>query len=130
MSYDASRRLHGAHGPLEDPSVGHRGMTPRTTGHRTNFEVMGMREVREGVILEVKVFPGSKRRGLKFEEGRIVCHLKSKPERGKANEELIKTLREIFSHEVEIISGKRSRRKEVLIRGAKVEEVEEKLKGL
>ncbi len=89
-----------------------------------------MWEGKEGVILEVKVIPGSRRREVKKSNGILICRLESEPTRGKANEELIKTLRKIFSREIEIISGKKSRRKRILIRGASLEEVEEKLKGI
>ena len=55
---------------------------------------------------------------IKVEENRIVVGLTSKPERGKANAELVKKIAKYFSvpkSHVKIISGLKSRRKIVEI---------------
>ena len=68
------------------------------------------------MILEIKVQPNSKRRKLLFID-RLHCkaNLKSSPEDGKANKELIKLLSKYFKVEAKIIKGKTSKNKLVKI---------------
>jgi len=49
------------------------------------------------VIIEIKVVPGSGRSGCKLEGKRLKCFLKSPPEKGKANKELVSYLAKMLN---------------------------------
>lgn len=71
------------------------------------------------IVLEFKVIPNSKTQG--FEQssgGQLKCRLKSKPEGGKANEELIKFLAKklnISTDNIKLLRGATSRNKLIKI---------------
>ena len=71
------------------------------------------------LIIEVKVTPSSGRQKfVKDKSGGIKCFLKSAPEDGKANEELIKLLAKklsILKNDIKLILGATSRRKRIKI---------------
>jgi uncharacterized protein (TIGR00251 family) len=71
------------------------------------------------LIIEVKVSPGSGRSAWKIDKsGVLKVYLKSPPERGLANEELVKSLAyalKVPLKEVTIISGQTSRNKRIKI---------------
>ena len=70
-------------------------------------------------IFEVKVFPGSGRKGWAIDKsGNLKCYLKSPAEQGKANDELIKNIAKalgITQNRVSIISGELSRKKRIRV---------------
>ncbi len=74
-----------------------------------------------GRAIKVKAVPRSKKRGLLGIEGDIIkIGLKSPPEEGKANEELIAFLSEylrVKRSDIKIIKGMASRNKTVFIKG-------------
>lgn len=83
-----------------------------------------------GTLLRVKVKASSE----KFEVGETNPwrnHLKIKvsspAEKGKANRELLNELKSILDRDVEIISGRKSREKKLLIKKDLVEEVKKSL---
>lgn len=67
------------------------------------------------LVIEVKVVPGSKKQLFGLDkQGVIKCMLKSQPENGKANDELIKLLSktlQIPPKEIKIICGQTGRKK-------------------
>ncbi len=65
------------------------------------------------MILELTVFPKSKKFSIVQKDGKIKVHLKSAPEHNKANLELIKELSKLFNCQVRIISGLKSKAKKV-----------------
>lgn len=71
------------------------------------------------LIVEIKVVPSSGRLEIKLDKnGELKCWLKSVPENGKANAELVKFLAktlDITQERVSIISGQASRRKRINI---------------
>ena len=71
------------------------------------------------LVFDVKVVPLSGSFGFfKDKNGELKCHLKSAPEKGRANQELIKGLAKILGipqADVEIIAGEVSRKKKVKI---------------
>lgn len=71
------------------------------------------------LILEVKVVPSSGKSECKLDKsGRLKCYLKSAPERGQANAELIKLFAKslkLTQNDVEIIAGATSRTKTLKI---------------
>lgn len=85
---------------------------------------MRMSEVKEGLILEVFVKPSSKEFRLVVDEDEIVVYCKEDPVGGKVNRELTKEFRRLFRREVQLVSGFASRRKKLLLRGAKKNELE------
>lgn len=68
----------------------------------------------------IKVIPSSGRSGCHIDKnGSIKCALKSPPEKGKANEELIRLIAEkldLSRHDVSILLGKTARTKTVHIK--------------
>ncbi|MDP3698446.1 MAG: DUF167 domain-containing protein [Nanoarchaeota archaeon] len=61
--------------------------------------------------LKIKVIPQSGRTELKEENGKLKLYLKSAPEKGKANIELIKYFKKEYKLSVRIKSGETSRQK-------------------
>ena len=83
-------------------------------------------EVKEGIILNVKVNPGVSNfelKGINSWRGNLRISVSSEAEKGKANEELLEELEETLSHKVEIVAGVKSREKKLLVRGATKTEV-------
>ncbi len=79
-------------------------------------------KTKHGTIVPVQVIPGSKEfavPGIDEWDGSLKVRLQKKPERGKANKELVEKLRKFFKTEVEIIAGKKKQRKKLLIHGEK-----------
>lgn len=71
------------------------------------------------LIIEVKVVPSSGKQLCKLDKsGMLKCYLKSAPERGLANAELIKLFAHALAlpqHAIEIIAGHASRNKKIKI---------------
>ena len=63
--------------------------------------------------INIKVYPDSGKQDIKKEGGNYKVYLKKRPEKGKANLELIKLLKKEFGKNVRIIKGKTSKRKMV-----------------
>jgi hypothetical protein len=66
------------------------------------------------VNLEVKVITGAKKREMRLEGSRLKVRLVARPVKGKANEELIAYIAEIFGvkrREVSIVAGEKETRK-------------------
>ncbi|MBW2994792.1 DUF167 domain-containing protein [Candidatus Woesearchaeota archaeon] len=62
--------------------------------------------------IKVKVKPGAKKTEiLGFENNFLVIKIKSMPQKGKANEELIKFLKKQFNKQARIIKGEKSKEK-------------------
>ncbi|RME80157.1 MAG: YggU family protein [Methanobacteriota archaeon] len=72
------------------------------------------------VRIEVRVVPKSKEQGLYIKDGLVKVALTSPPEKGKANEELVKFFKEL-GLDAHIVKGLSSRRKTLEIRGEKDE---------
>ncbi len=70
------------------------------------------------VIIEIKVVPSSGRTGCKLEGTRLKCFLKSPPEKGKANKELVSYLAKklkLSSRDITIMTGATSPLKRVKV---------------
>jgi uncharacterized protein (TIGR00251 family) len=67
------------------------------------------------MIFTAKIIPNCKAFGICFdsEKNEFKIHLKSRPENGKANQELIKELRKLCKSEVRILKGNTSRKKTI-----------------
>lgn len=80
--------------------------------------------------LSVKVIPKSGRSELKFEGKTLKAWLKSAPENGKANDELVRILADKFDipkSTIAIVRGFSSKNKVVDISGISTEEIEKSL---
>ena len=77
---------------------------------------MGIRELRDGVVVDVVINPGSKRFNARICGERIIVDVKGKPENGIANRELVCGLNRLFGSECIIIKGRKSRNKSILIK--------------
>ena len=86
--------------------------------------LMGISEVKEGVILDVNVKPNSREFKIVVEGDEIVVFCKEKPVKGKVNNELLKEFSRLFHNKVELVSGFASRDKRLLIRGFRKSDVE------
>lgn len=63
------------------------------------------------MIIEAKVTPGSKRFSIIMEGDLLRIHLKSNPERNKANIELVNELSSLIGKPIRLVSGITSRKK-------------------
>jgi len=63
-------------------------------------------------------------------DGRFLAHLTSKPERNKANTELVSELSKLFGQRVSLISGQKSKIKKLKIDKLTKEEVMQILAGI
>ena len=85
----------------------------------------------EGCVLPVRAQPGARKAGIKGEQnGALRLAVTAPPEDGRANEALVKLLRELLDlkrSQVELIAGATSREKKFLIRGMTRDAVAEKL---
>ncbi len=92
---------------------------------------IAMRQLEEGVVLSVKVGPGSSRSEVKGVYGEALkVQVASAPEKGKANKELVALLARVLGRsksEVKVYSGARSQRKEILVLEMMEAELKEKL---
>ena len=86
-----------------------------------------LRTSKEGLILEVVVAPRAKRsKFVGFHGGYPKISLAAPPIEGRANEELVSLLKELFGipgRDIELIRGDTSKRKAVLLRGISTEKV-------
>jgi len=92
----------------------------------------GWRFVPDGVEIDVSVSPKSGRSEVQgFDEwrNRLVVKLRSPPEKGEANRELVELLASEFGAKVEVIRGHTSRMKTVLALGD-VAAIEKRLEAL
>ncbi|MBO8173659.1 MAG: YggU family protein [Thermococcus sp.] len=89
-----------------------------------------IKQTKDGIVLLVYVQPNAKKNsieGIDKWKGRIKIKVSGPPVGGKANKELIKFLSKLLGKEVVILRGETSREKDLLIKGATIEEVKEKL---
>ena len=88
-------------------------------------------DAREGAILRVRVTPRCGREELKCDgKEEIGVRLTSPPVKGQANQALIKFLARslgVGKRDIEVVSGLRSRRKTVRVRGLSAAQVQERL---
>ena len=66
-------------------------------------------------IIKVRVVPNSSRSELIIVEGKLKLYLKAVPEKGKANQEVIKFFKKKVGLRVKIKSGEKSREKVLIV---------------
>lgn len=89
-----------------------------------NRRNMNIRHTDEGVVIQVKVIPGSSRSEISeiLDNGQLKIKLNSPPIEGKANKECIKLLSKelkLPKSSIEIVSGDKSRNKIVFLKATK-----------
>ena len=88
-----------------------------------------VRQTFEGVVLDLEISPGAKEtvvHGYNPWRRRIEVRLSERAQNGKANEQLISFLSDLFhinSRNVRIITGPANRKKSLLIIGAKMPDI-------
>ena len=93
-----------------------------------------VRQTSEGVVLDLEISPGAKENtvhGYNPWRKRIEVRLSERARKGKANEQLISFLSDLFhvnSRDVRIITGLTNSKKSLLIVGAKMPEILKLLK--
>ncbi|WP_456467251.1 DUF167 family protein [Methanopyrus sp.] len=84
----------------------------------------------EGTLLQVRVNPDADEtriKGVDEWRGALEIDVSEPPVKGRANRELLRYLRERLDADVELVSGERSREKQVLVKGLEPDEVRERL---
>jgi len=88
-----------------------------------------VRQTSEGVVLDLEISPGAKKtavHGYNPWRKRIEVRLSERAQKGKANEQLISFLSDLFhvnSRDVRIITGSTNSKKSLLIAGAQMLEI-------
>lgn len=84
----------------------------------------------EKTVMKLKVSTGKTNVQLKLDENEevLLIDIKSNPEKGKANKEIIKELKKLFKSEVKILSGLKNKKKVVEICSSK-EKIFNKIKS-
>jgi len=79
-----------------------------------------LHETKDGILIEVRVQPKAGRNELAgIQEGRLKIRLTAAPVEGEANRECLKLLAKIFDipkSDMEIVKGRKSRLKTILVR--------------
>ena len=82
-----------------------------------------IKQTENGVLLEVKVKPNSKKFGFVRKGGKLILEVTSPPKEGKANAEIIRGLKRVLGKDVEIFKGLKSREKIIFVNGAASEDI-------
>jgi len=77
-----------------------------------------MKQTENGVLIALRVKPGSGKFSISSREDFLEIRTKSPAEDNKANQEIVKELSRLFGRKVRIIRGLKSRRKEIFVEGA------------
>ena len=84
---------------------------------------MGIKEVKDGVMLEVYVKPKSRKFSIELKDNEVVICCIEPPVKGKANKEIERELSKLFRRRVVIVSGHRAPHKRILVYGLNSENV-------
>jgi uncharacterized protein (TIGR00251 family) len=90
-----------------------------------------IKQTEEGILADIEVSPNSpkfKIYGYNEWRDEIEVRIKSIPQKGKANQELIKEFSKLTGKDVEIASGQKSRHKTLKVYGINKNEFEEIIK--
>lgn len=77
---------------------------------------MNVKETSQGITFEIKVRTNSDNFRLYHKEESLFIDVRSPPEQGKANTEIVKELSRLFKKNVEIVKGLKSSRKLILVK--------------
>ncbi len=103
-------------------------------GPDRDLETLGLREGRGALLLPLRVRPRAGREGLLgLRAGRLLVAIHEAPERGRANEAVLRLLAEAFAvprSALALVAGATSRDKIVRIAGLSLEEGRRRLRGI
>ena len=85
---------------------------------------MEIQESGNNIILEIRINPSSGKFRFYEKSGKITLNIKSRPDKGKANSEILAGLRKLFGKDVEILKGHKSRNKTILVKDVTEQEIE------
>ena len=86
------------------------------------------RDSEKGVLIEVHATPNARENSVEYNSGMLKVRVKEPPDKGKANKAVVKAVSKALGA-CELISGLTSRRKTLLIRGKRLTDIENLLKG-
>ncbi|MGE5637392.1 MAG: DUF167 family protein [Chloroflexota bacterium] len=90
---------------------------------------MKLIETKDGTIIEIFVKPNQSDFKIMVDYDEILVSSTEEPVKGRVNKEITKELAKFFHARVEIISGLTSKQKQLLVKGLKVQEVQQALSG-
>ncbi len=105
-------------------------------GHKANRQFMpsimfdALREVENGVVVRVRVIPGASKTTLEWYDNwkKSIKFKTTEPaKRGKANRSVLEFFEDLTGKRATLLSGAKSRDKEILVLGATLKEVSDKL---
>ena len=79
------------------------------------MRMMQPKEVKNGVMIKIRVKPHARQFAIKRIEDQIVVEVKSPPVKGKANDDVIQGLSGFFQKPVQLLKGHKSKQKILLI---------------
>ncbi len=82
-----------------------------------------------GVLIEARVRTNSPKFSISRKGDELVIEVTSPPQEGKANTEIVKALKKLTGHEVEIVKGLKSRKKLIMIVGSTPADIERVLES-
>jgi len=88
---------------------------------------MQPKEVKNGVMINVRVKPRARQFSIKQIEDQIVVEVKSPPVKGKANDDVIRELSGFFQKPVQLLKGHKNKHKILLIQGITLPEFRSRL---
>jgi len=92
------------------------------------MDALPARKSKEGILIDLKVFPGSKADSVGFLDGMVLVRTTEPADKGKANKAVLKLLKPIFG-DCSIKSGFKSRKKTVLVHAGDLESLRAAFKG-
>lgn len=90
---------------------------------------MKLVETKDGTIIEIFVKPNQSDFKIMVDYDEILVSSTEEPVKGRVNKQITKELAKFFHARVEIISGLTSKQKQLLVKGLKVQEVQQALSG-
>ena len=81
-----------------------------------------IKQTENGVLIEVRIKPNSKRFALSKKGGQLILEVTSPPREGKANLEIVKGLKRLLRRDVEMVRGFKTRDKVILIKNFRKED--------
>jgi uncharacterized protein (TIGR00251 family) len=88
-----------------------------------------MKETKEGLVFEARIKPNSGKFAICEKSGLVTIEVTSPPKENKANMEIIRELKRVFSQNVRILKGLSSREKLILVIGISRKDFERKIPG-
>jgi uncharacterized protein (TIGR00251 family) len=96
--------------------------------------MIGLRTTAEGVILPVQAQPGARKNAVVGEHaGRLKVAVTQAPEKGKANDAILKVLADALQlsrSQLQLVRGETARQKDVLVKGVDIAALQSRLEEM